>query len=110
MCSILSVLCQSHAIERALFIGLSMVAFITTNLEPKNRTPYLIISRETNFRTKDHMKHFSLDDTQIGHSQRLFVTKFDPVDKFSVMSAGWDSSVKLWDTRTNNVVWNVTGM
>ncbi|KAL5262695.1 hypothetical protein ACHWQZ_G008181 [Mnemiopsis leidyi] len=50
-----------------------------------------------------------LDDSQTGHSQRLFVTKFDPVDKFSVMSAGWDSSVKLWDTRTNNVVWNVNG-
>ena len=107
MCLTILILCRSHAIERALFFGLSTVALIATNFGTNYHAQYFSI--QTNYRTKNHIKHFSLDDTQIGHSQRLFVTKFDPVDKFSVMSAGWDSSVKLWDTRTNNVVWNVTG-
>lgn len=49
------------------------------------------------------------EDEFIGHSQRLFVTKFDPVDKNSVLSAGWDCNVKMWDVRSNTVSCNITG-
>ncbi|XP_063686610.1 uncharacterized protein LOC134820283 isoform X2 [Bolinopsis microptera] len=83
-----------------------------TYLALVGKLPYVFVYDVETFKVLtvfEGPKGISLEGSQTGHSQRLFVTKFDPVDKFTVMSAGWDSSVKLWDTRTNSVIWNVSG-
>ena len=51
----------------------------------------------------------SFDRQSVGHSSRIFSVKFDPANPACLLSAGWDNTVQLWDTREGQVVRSIWG-
>ncbi|TPX55545.1 hypothetical protein PhCBS80983_g05250 [Powellomyces hirtus] len=39
-----------------------------------------------------------------GHSNRVFVVRFHPEDPHCLVSAGWDNTVQIWDTRKSRSI------
>ncbi|KAI9205647.1 quinon protein alcohol dehydrogenase-like superfamily [Polychytrium aggregatum] len=44
-----------------------------------------------------------------GHSNRIFSVRFHPKEPHSIMSAGWDNTVQIWDTRIQRSVRSIYG-
>eukprot|EP00899_Mesostigma_viride_P013180 jgi/Mesvir1/21863/Mv04240-RA.1 len=44
-----------------------------------------------------------------GHSNRVFAVRFHPTDANVVMSAGWDNTIQIWDTRVGYSVRSIFG-
>ncbi|KAJ3023523.1 hypothetical protein HKX48_002686 [Thoreauomyces humboldtii] len=40
-----------------------------------------------------------LEAETAGHSNRIFAVKFHPTETWCLISAGWDNTVQIWDTR-----------
>jgi len=44
-----------------------------------------------------------------GHSNRVFCVKYKPDDPNIILSAGWDNTIQVWDTRLNYAVRSIYG-
>lgn len=49
------------------------------------------------------------DNVTPGHSNRIFALKCHPSDSNLIVSAGWDNTVQIWDTRANHAVRGIYG-
>jgi len=49
------------------------------------------------------------DFSMPGHSQKIFAVKYHPDDKNVLISASWDHTLKVWDTRLDNAVRTIHG-
>ena len=47
--------------------------------------------------------------TSPGHSNRIFSTKFAPLDPHVIVSGGWDNTVQVWDVRVGQSVRSIYG-
>jgi COMPASS component SWD3 len=61
--------------------------------------------------TKSHILSMSRGFGKMtpGHSNRVFSVKFHPTDENILLSAGWDNTVQIWDTRVEGAVRNIFG-
>ena len=49
------------------------------------------------------------NESTAGHSNRVFCVKYRPKDPNVLISAGWDNTIQVWDTRTQNSVQSFYG-
>ncbi len=45
----------------------------------------------------------------VGHSNRIFAVKFDPVNPNIIYSGGWDCMVNIWDVRASKCTGSIFG-
>jgi WD40 repeat protein len=53
--------------------------------------------------------HEQQDESNPGHTNRIFSLIFHPTDPTMLISAGWDDSVQIWDLRTNAAIHSIFG-
>lgn len=60
-------------------------------------------------RTVTSTLHGGVAGVTPGHSNRIFSVKFDPNDDNTLLSAGWDNTVQIYDIRTGHAVRSIFG-
>lgn len=45
----------------------------------------------------------------VGHTNRIFCTKFDPLNANVIFSGGWDRTVNIWDIRSGKCSGSIYG-
>jgi WD40 repeat protein len=45
----------------------------------------------------------------VGHNNRIFAAKFDPVNPNVIYSGGWDCMINIWDVREGKCTGTIYG-